>query len=214
MILQRIGWFMHFCAMLLAVFFLFLTILAGCSDSFEQLPMLGNPVVVNSDTIYPVIPPFSLIDQDGKKVTETYFKGKIYVADFIFLSCPTICPKMTTEMKMVYETYKANTDVLLLSHTIDPKRDTPERLREYVDAMGIDSKKWVFATGNRDSIYAIAEKSYYATAYADSTAPGGFVHSGGLLMIDKERHIRGVYDGTDPKETKRLCKDIEALLGE
>jgi protein SCO1/2 len=200
--------------MLLGVLILVVTALASCSRPVEPLPILGDPVVINHDTVYPVIPPFSFINQDSIRITESFFKDKIYVANFIFLSCPTICPKMTKEMKLVYDAYSLDTNVLFISHSIDPARDTPQRLKAYANAMDIDIHKWVFVSGNRDSIYTLAERNYFSTAYTDSLAPGGFVHSGGLLLLDKQRHIRGVYDGTNPTQTKRLIKDIETLLGE
>lgn len=190
--------------------------LSSCSSpTTAKLPLLGEPVITNNgDTVYPVIRPFSFIDQDSTIVTDKSFDNKIYVADFIFLSCPTICPKMTTEMKKVYDRYRSEPDILFLSHTIDPENDSITLLKKYARSLEADSNKWFFVSGARDSIYHIAEKSYFAVAYADSTAPGGYVHSGGLLLVDKNKHIRGVYDGTDEQETERLIKDIETLLKE
>jgi len=192
---------------------LFLCILFSCNQKPEKLPFLGNPIVNGKDTLYPKIKDFSFIDQDSIVVTNKTFENKIYVADFIFLSCPTICPKMHTELSSVYNIYKNNSNILFLSHTIDPEHDTIERLKAYTKSNKI-SNKWHFVTGNRDSIYSIATKSYFATAYKDSKEPGGYVHSGGFLLIDKNRHIRGVYDGTNPEETKRLIRDIKVLLSE
>lgn len=186
----------------------------NCSPKQEKLPLLGNPNVNGNDTIYPKISDFSFIDQNNTVITNKNFDNKIYVADFIFLSCPTICPKMNVEMKKVYDAYKHNPEVSFLSHTIDPKNDTTEKLKEYATALKIDDSKWRFVNGNRDSIYSIATKSYFTTAYPDAKEPGGFVHGGGLLLVDKNRHIRGVYDGTDPKETQRLITDIKILLEE
>lgn len=194
----------------------------ACNRPQERLPFLGEPRVSQRlqdgktvyDSIYPVIPPFAFTDQDSLPVNEKSFAGKIYVADFIFLSCPAICPKMTQEMKKVYESFKGDDQVLFLSHTIDPERDTIPRLKAYTTGLGIDDKKWRFVTGNQDTIYHLAEKEYFSSAFKDSTAPGGYVHSGGLLLIDKDRHIRGVYDGTNPQETNRLITDIHLLLKE
>lgn len=186
----------------------------SCSPKQEKLPFLGNPTAGGTDTIYPKILNFSFTDQDNKVVTNKTFDNKIYIADFIFLSCPTICPKMNVEMKKVYDAFKDNTKVSFLSHTIDPKNDTPEKLKDYSKFLKIDNSKWFFVTGNRDSIYSIATKSYFTTAYPDEKEPGGLVHGGGLMLVDKSRHIRGVYDGTDPKETQRLINDITILLKE
>lgn len=117
-------------------------------------------------------------------------------------------------MTKVYEAYKSNSNILYISHTIDPLNDSIPRLKSYSENLGADPKKWFFVTGDKDKIYALAKESYFATAYSDSTAPGGYVHSGGLLLVDKNKHIRGVYDGTDPKETERLITDIKTLLNE
>ncbi len=185
----------------------------SCTEKQEKLPFLGNPVVKGNDTVYPQIEDFSFIDQDSSIVTNKTFENKIYVADFIFLSCPTICPKMHTELTKVYSAFSIHPDVMFLSHTIDPDRDTVERLKAYTQSNNI-SKKWRFVTGNKDSIYSIATKSYFSTAYKDSKEPGGYVHSGGFLLIDKNRFVRGVYEGTNTKETKRLIKDIKVLLTE
>lgn len=193
---------------------LFFSILMGCSSPSPKLPYLGNPEIVGGDTIYPSVSSFQFVDQDSMRVTEKTFENKIYIADFIFLSCPTICPTMSIEMKKVYSKFKQNKNVAFLSHTIDPERDSIPRLKEYSNHLKINSSKWHIVTGNKKDIYSIAEKSYYSIAYPDSSEPGGFVHSGGILLIDKQKHIRGVYDGTNPKETDLLIKNIELLLKE
>lgn len=186
----------------------------SCINSNKKLPILGNPKIINNDTIYPAIKPFSFLSQDSTKITNETFYNKIYIADFIFLSCPTICPKMTNELLKVYKKYQRNDNILFLSHTIDPERDSVKRLKKYSTDLGINTKKWFFVTGNKDSIYDTATKSYFTTAYKDSKEPGGYVHGGGLLLIDKNKNIRGVYDGTNPVETKRLIKDLDKLLKE
>ncbi len=187
----------------------------------RKLPVLGDPIIKSSivkgentsDTIYPKIKDFLFINQDSLVVTNKTFNNKIYIADFIFLSCPSICPLMNKNMLSVYRSFETNPDVLFLSHTIDPENDNISRLKNYSENLSVSSNKWHFVTGNKDSIYSIAD-GYFATAYKDSTAPGGFVHSGGLLLIDKNKHIRGVYDGTNEPEVKRLINDIHILLKE
>lgn len=189
-------------------------LLASCKQPVKQLPILGNPIVTGKDTTYPTIANFSLTNQDGQTVTNKTFENKIYVADFIFLSCPTICPKMTKEMYNAYLPFATNDKVQFISHTIDPEHDTLPRLKVYANNLGVTSAKWHFVIGNQDSIINLAEHSYFSTAYPDSTSPGGFTHSGGLLLVDKNRHIRGVYNGTKPEETQRLINDIQTLLKE
>lgn len=186
----------------------------SCGSEQERLPILGEAATVDGKKVYPVIADFDFINQDGHPVTNANFKDKIYIANFIFLSCPTICPVMTRELKKVYDAYPTDDRVSFLSHTIDPERDTVPRLKAYADALGVTAPKWYFVTGNQDSIMNLAEKSYYSAANADSTAPGGFVHSGGSLLIDKNRNIRGVYNSLEPKETDRLIADIKRLLRE
>lgn len=188
--------------------------LANCTEPEKKLPFLGEPEFVGNDTIYPTIKDFSFIDQDCTLVTNQTFDKKIYVTDFIFLSCPTICPVMTNEMSKVYQVFKSTPKIMFLSHTIDPERDTIEALKNYTKALGINSQKWHFVTGDKKTIHSMAEDNYYSVAYPDSTATGGFVHGSGFLLIDENRHIRGVYDGTNPKETKRLISDIKVLLKE
>lgn len=188
--------------------------LVACSQSEKKLPIFGHTSIVNSDTIYSTIKPFSFINQDSVTITEKTFENKIYVTDFIFLSCPTICPKMTNELRKVYDIYKTNPHVYFLSHTIDPERDSILRLKEYAEELGVDNSKWFFVTGNKDSIYSIANKSYFAAAFSDKSAPGGYIHSGSFLLIDPNKHIRGVYDGTSPTETEKLINDLENLLAE
>lgn len=198
-----------YCKMAMLLSFLFI----GCSQKEQRLPYLGNPIVENNDTIYPKIAAFKFTDQDNKVVTNKTFENKIYIADFIFLSCPTICPKMTSELKTVYDIYKSNPSVQLLSHTIDPENDTVDKLKLYSESMGITTN-WHFVTGEKEKIHSIAEKSYFTTAYKDAKEPGGYVHGGGLVLVDNHGYIRGVYDGTNSEETKRLIADIEILLKE
>jgi len=188
----------------------------------KKLPILGERAVdvktVNGqeviDTIYQTVPDFSLTNQDGKIIDQNTINGKIYVADFFFVTCPTICPRMKKNLLTVYEAYKGNPNILFLSHTIDPEHDSVAVLKNFAERLGADSKQWHFLTGNRDSIYELATHGYYTTALPDSTEPGGYVHSGGLILIDKNRRVRGIYDGTSEKDTKTLMEDMELLLNE
>lgn len=180
----------------------------------DKLPIFGEREVVGNDTIYHTIANFQFVDQDSAIVTNDTFKGKIYVTDFFFTSCRTICPVMKTQMLRVYENIEHDPDVLLLSHTIDPDYDTVALLHDYADRLGVKSSKWHFVTGTQDDIFNIAQTSYFATALADDTEPDGLIHSGAFLLIDKERRIRGKYDGTIEDEVNRLMKDIKKLENE
>ncbi len=189
-------------------------VLYSCGNDQGDLPVLGEAMMVDGKPVYPRIADFDFINQDGHQITNTNFRDKVYVANFIFLSCPTICPVMSRELKKVYDAYQTDDRVSFISHTIDPERDTIPRLKAYAETLGVWAPKWNFVTGNQDSIMNLAEESYYSAANADTTAPGGFVHSGGLLLIDKNRNIRGVYNSLESKETDRLIADIKRLLRE
>jgi protein SCO1/2 len=188
---------------------LFCLLLLSCGSREEKLPILG-PEHEPPHTISP----FSFTNQDHLTITDTSFHNKIYVADFIFLTCSTICPLMNREMLKVYQAFENDERVMFLSHTIDPEQDSIPLLKKFSEELGVSSRRWHFVTGHKDSIYRIAEQGYFTAAYPDSTEPDGLVHGGGLLLIDKDKHIRGVYDGTNPLETERLIRDIERLIRE
>ena len=186
-------------------------LLASCVPKEKNLPIFGERELVGNDTVYHTIAKFKFVDQDSAWVTNETYKDKIYVADFFFTSCRTICPIMKTQMLRVYEATKEMPDVLLLSHSIDPDYDTVALLHDFAERLGVQSKRWHFVTGAKDSIYKIAQTSYFATAMEDKTEPDGFIHSGAFLLIDKQGRIRGKYDGTKEEEVDRLIIDIKKL---
>ena len=196
------------------VFIMLIGSVCACTPNENRLPVFGERNVEDGDTTYHAIAPFQFVDQDSSQITNSTFSGKIYVADFFFTSCRTICPIMKTQMVRVYEATKDMPDVLLLSHTIDPEYDTVALLHDYADRLGVDSKRWHFVTGLKDSIYKIAQTSYFATAMEDKTDPQGFIHSGAFLLIDKKGRIRGKYDGTKEEDVNRLLVDIGRLRKE
>lgn len=157
---------------------------------------------------------FTLLNQDSIPVMRNQFDGKVWVVDFFFTTCPTICPRMSAQMARLRDTFAREPNLLLLSHTIDPDHDGPSVLRSYVDHLGGDGQgKWILVTGPRDSIYALAD--VYALRVArDAGAPGGFVHSGSLVLVDQEGRIRGYYDGTREADTDRLIQDIRRLFND
>lgn len=191
-----------------------LVLAAACTGLDKPLPILGPREVDGVDTVYHTIAPFEFVDQDSARITNADFAGKIYVADFFFTSCRTICPIMKTQMLRVYEATADMPDVLLLSHTIDPEWDTVALLHDFAERLGVESRRWHFVTGIKDSIYKIAQTSYYATAMEDRTEPDGFIHSGAFLLIDRKGRIRGKYDGTKEEEVNRLIGDLKRLRGE
>jgi protein SCO1/2 len=185
-------------------------LLVSC-DKPKPLPILGNRYYENGDTVFHQIGHFQFVDQDSAIITNENLDGKIYVADFFFTSCRTICPIMKTQMLRVYEATREMNDVLLVSHTIDPEYDTVALLRDYAERLGVKSDRWHFLTGQKDSIYKVAQTSYFATAMEDKTEPDGFIHSGAFLLVDKKGRIRGKYDGTKEMDVNRLIADIKRL---
>ncbi len=196
-----------------------IVLLSSCKDKSARLPFLQMEAVEKvvdgktvTDTVFRKIPAFKLLNQDSMVVTENDFDGTIYVADFFFTSCPTICPTMHRNLLKVYQKFKGNPEVKFASHTIDVKYDTPSRMKAYADKLGIRGTQWEYLWGTRDEIYALAERNYLVSAQENKNAPGGFVHQGYLMLIDKEKRIRGAYDGTLDHEVEQLMKDMEILL--
>lgn len=196
------------------IFLILFCIVASCSEKSEKLPYLGNQTVINNVEIQHSIKDFSFLNQDSLVVTNDTFKNKIYIADFIFLRCPTICPVMNMELKRVYDAFKDNDNILFVSHTVDPENDTIPVLKAYSENLEVNPKKWHFLWGEQKAIFDIAKNSYFTQAYEDLDAPGGYAHSGGFILVDKNRHIRGVYDGTNSVDVDRLIKEIVILLNE
>ncbi|PZX49392.1 SCO family protein [Algoriphagus chordae] len=204
---------------------LILLLFSQCNPAAEKstaLPKLGNWHVdektvdgkVVQDTVYHKIAAFSFTNQDGETITNESVKGKVYVADFFFTTCPTICPIMKKEMLRVYDKFGDNPNFKILSHTIDPTHDTQEELKDYSQKLGIeDAKTWDFLTGDAEKIYEIGQTSYMTTAQEDQASAGGFLHSGAFVLIDQNGHIRGVYDGTKSDQVDQLMKDIPKILG-
>lgn len=193
---------------------LFCAALAACEPTPRRLPILGErDVSPGGDTIYRTVPDFAFIDQDSQQVTNATFAGKLYVVDFFFTHCPTICPKVKAQAKRIYDQYADDPRLLLLSHSIDVKNDTVGQLRRYAQKLGIASAKWHLVTGDHDAIYGIAD-DYFSVATEDPDAPGGFDHSGRLILVDQDRRVRSFCDGTDPEKVTKFMKDIDALLAE
>ena len=202
--------------LVLNIFIVFLLTACGNKEQTPTtLPIIGERLGITEkgDTIYPTIPSFTFTNQNNVAVSNADFEGKIYVVDFFFTHCPTICPKVTAQMLRVYDRFRDSASVGLLAHSIDPKRDSVGRLRDYADKLGVKAPKWHFVTGAQDSVYAIAD-DYFSIAKEDPKSPGGFDHSGRLILVDKRRRVRSFCDGTDEKDVDRFMKDIDTLLKE
>ncbi|MCS6982251.1 MAG: SCO family protein [Flavobacteriales bacterium] len=177
----------------------------------HALPILSRKEWNGTDSVYRTIRSFSLLNQDSQIITGKRLLGKIHVADFFFTSCPSICPIMTGHLKKVQEAFSGDTSVLIVSYSIDPEHDRPHVLRAYAKERGIDTRTWWLLTGPRDSIYALCTEDYLAYARPDSQAPGGFVHSGFLFLVDRQGLIRGAYDGTTASKVEELIQHIQQL---
>lgn len=166
------------------------------------------------DTIYHSIPPFRFVNQDGDTITQEQYKGKIYVADFFFTTCQSICPKMAANLMTVQTKFKDYDSVAILSHTVNPEIDTVAVLKRYSEMVHANTKRWNFVTGKRSDIYNLAIKGYLLPVAEDEAAEGGFLHSEQLVLVDKDAHIRGFYDGTSIVEINKLNDDIKTLMAE
>jgi protein SCO1/2 len=161
------------------------------------------------------IPEFSFINQNGKEVNNKTFKGKIYIADFFFTSCPGICPKLTKNMRAIQEAYKNQDNIMLLSHTVMPWRDSIPLLKQYAEKYHVNSEKWHLVTGDKDALYDIARNGYFADEdFTKTQDESNFIHTENFILIDKEGYIRGVYNGTLPVDVERLKRHVKILMKE
>ncbi len=189
-------------------------------DSAKGEPLMAEVTLADGrqviDTVYNHIPPFKLIDQDGKTVDQSIVKGKIFVADFFFTRCGTICPKISSQLTRVQDIFRNKSDVVFLSHSVDPEHDRPAELKAYARKYEAIPGKWYFLTGNKAEIYNLAMHGYYLPAVDAGVNEGKpdetFIHSEKLVLVDKEGIVRGFYDGTDKEDVDRLVLEIRVLL--
>lgn len=160
---------------------------------------------------YHKIADFSLTNQNGKTITQNDYKDKIYVADFFFTTCQTICPIMTDHMRDIQKEIINDDDVMLLSHSVTPVIDSVAQLKKYAKLKGVNDAKWNLVTGDKKQIYELARKSYLAVKSAGNGDKYDMIHTENFMLIDKKRQIRGFYDGTDPEAISQLIDDIEKL---
>ncbi len=196
---------------------------AACKNKETKvLPIYGDRQPITkmidgkqvTDTVYATIPPFSFVDQERQTISEKNLDGKIYVADFFFTSCPSICPTMQRNMLSVFKAYQGKADFKLVSFTIDPRHDTIPVLKNYAEKLGAKADQWYFLLGKKEDVYQLAEKNYLVSVSEDGRAPGGFVHQGWLVLVDKKGRVRGAYDGTDKKQVDQLIVDVKVLMDE
>lgn len=160
---------------------------------------------------YHKIADFSLTNQNGETITQNTYKDKIYVADFFFTTCQTICPVMTDHMYQIQKEIVDDNDIMLLSHSVTPIIDSIAQLKKYAKEKGVIDRKWNLVTGNKKQIYELARKSYLAVKTDGNGDQYDMIHTENFLLIDKKRQIRGFYDGTKPKDIEQLLEDIKTL---
>lgn len=163
---------------------------------------------------YHSIADFELVNQNGQTVTQNDYKDQIYVADFFFTTCQTICPIMTDHMKQIQQELKDDPAVKLLSHTVTPEIDSVAQLKKYAVEKGVNDSKWNLVTGDKKQIYELARKSYLVVKDLPEGEEYGMIHTENFVLVDTQRRIRGFYDGTDPQAIAQLLKDIQILKAE
>ncbi len=200
-------------------FILLIFLCASCKEKHEELQVITELPYFNSADFTPEwgkgthkIPKFSFINQNGDRVTNATYKDKIYIADFFFTSCPGICPKLTKNMRTLQDTYKNDDDIMLLSHTVMPWKDSVPVLKDYGQRHEVDIGKWHLVTGDKTALYRIARQGYFADKdVVKSQTEDDFIHTENFVLVDKQGHIRGVYNGTLPIDIERLKRHITIL---
>lgn len=192
-------------------------IISSGKNNYQKLEIFGPKEPVTSkrgDTIYHAIADFNLMTHNNTVFTDKHLEGKIYVADFFFATCKTICPKMSMQMKRVQEAYKEDPEILLVSHTVNPERDSVAALKAYAKEYGAIDGKWFFLTGEKKELYDLARNSYFLAAMPGDGGPDDFIHSEKIVLVDKNKRIRGYYNGTDYESVNLLIDEIKVLKWE
>ncbi len=204
------------------IYIVFLFVFIGCKTTTTEtkkllLPVIGEKKLAGvdgKDTIYHTVQSFSFINQYHDTVSEKTIENKIYVADFFFATCQSICPKMSSQLVHVQNAFKNDNNVLILSHTVNPLNDSVEVLNGYAQTYGAAKNKWHLLTGNKKAIYDMARYSYLVNALEDDGTAEGFLHSELFILVDAQKRIRGMYDGTDSVAVVKLISDIKLLKQE
>jgi protein SCO1/2 len=209
---------------LLAILFCIAGLSSCSSKKKETLAFVGPQVITNGDTLFHTVPTFTLVNQNKDSISNSDLAGKVYVADFFFTTCPSICPIMTNNLVKVQRAFKGVENFALVSHTVNPEFDREDVLKEYAAKMHADTTNWHFLTGTKEAIYNTAFHGYFANAGEDELAPGGFLHSEYFILVDglgrvrsgydKQGNVKGVYDGTNDQDVLQLVNDIKKLLTE
>ena len=172
-----------------------------------------RPWIRRKDTIS-VVQPFAFINQDGKIVTDKDVEGKVYVAEYFFTTCRGVCPRLNTNMKKVYDRFRNEKDFVILSHTSDPERDSAQQLKKYADSLGVNTSKWIFLTGRKDSLYTMARISYTIDDPANNlrSIDDDFLHTQYWALVNRQGEVKKIYDGLKDSEIRAMIKEIEKTL--
>ena len=218
-IFKKYKWFLTIVIVLSAII---LTLFYSALKPKKTLPIYSpsmvNPELVDSTvqyiSKYHTIADFSFTNQNGKIITQKDYEGKIYVADFFFTTCGSICPKMTTNLAEVQKAFVNNPKVMLLSHTVFPETDSVSVLKEYAKKNGVIESKWNLVTGDKKQIYTLARKSYLAVKLGKPEELYDMVHTENFVLVDSKRRVRGFYDGTKKEDIERLIDDVNFLCSQ
>ncbi len=202
------------------VFFFTLALFVSCNQKQDRPLPIYNPANFNPELVDKslqnksenhTVLDFSLINQNGENINQDIYKDKIYVTDFFFTRCGSICPIMTDNMAKIQKEFLNDDDIMLLSLSVTPDIDSIPTLRKYADDKGVIDAKWNVTTGNKKHIYELARKSYFAVVEQGDGGLQDFIHTPNFILIDKKKQIRGIYDGTNDDDIKRIIEDIKTL---
>jgi protein SCO1/2 len=206
------------------ILFFLAPLIWSCSSTIEDqkkerlLPIYGEKKLSgeagSTDTLFHQIGNFSFTNQYGESVDQSITQDKIYIADFFFATCQSICPKMSTQLTRLQDSIMSQNDVIILSHTVNPMHDTVEVLKIYGEKYRAKKGKWHLLTGDRKEIYSLAKNDYLVNALEDNESDEGFLHSELFLLVDKQKRVRGLYDGTDSLQVDKLIRDLKILKSE
>lgn len=181
-------------------------------DRIAPLPYFGAGYALESaDGPHFSVPSFAFVNEDGQPLDQAFVKGRIWVANYFFVACPSICPKMMADMRAVQIAFSGDDRVRIVSLTVNPEKDTPDQLKAYAVNRRIDLRQWQLGTGDKKALYRFARKGLGITATDGDGGPNDFIHSDRFVLVDQDGHIRGYYDGTSPAEVRQLVSDIRRL---
>lgn len=211
--MKRINWKL-IVIIFLAVPFVLFVLISWYQNAFDKLPVYGQTDIINGKKHTHTVDSFTLQNQDGKQFSSVQLNNKIVIANFFFTSCTSVCPRMMKRVVTVQKKFINDSEIAFVSFTVDPETDTAQRLKWYAENFGINTSQWNLLTGNKKEIYKLARNSFFLTAADGDGGANDFIHSDQVVLVDKDKLIRGYYDGTDDKAVTQLIHDITKLENE